>query len=203
MKTDYSVSRTLTTDVLTKSAILGGVMLLSGVFENAVYAFSTNAGLMTFTYIESFIAMIFYVWFLYYSAKRFSRFALEIEGTGEFTFFRGLWYVVLVSMFAGIIATLGKYIFIHEVAGYETYINGYLANIRSMLLRDGAASSYLSSFYAQVEASVKAAPEPTFISTLLSGLSNYFLSGVLVGLFIAGAVKRKPNIFSNNGDDIV
>lgn len=204
MKTDYySARRAQTTDALTKGAILGAVMLLSCIFENAVYAYSTSSGLMTATYVESLLATIFYVWFLYYSARRFSRSALESEGTGEFTFSRGLWYVIVVSMLAGIIATLGKYIFIHEVAGYDTYINGYLANLRNMILKEGAASSYLSALYAQVEASVKAAPEPTFISTLLSGLSNYFLFGLLVGLFVAGAVKRKPNIFGDNGDDIV
>ena len=203
MKTDYSPVRTLTTDVLTKGAILGGVMLLSSIFENAVYAYSMSSGLMTATYVESFLIMIFYVWFLYYSAKRFSRSALEIEGTGEFAFSRGLWYVIVVSMLAGIIATLGKYIFIHEVVGYDTYLNGYLSNLRNLILQEGSTSSYLSGLYAQVETSVKAAPEPTFFSTLLSGLSNYFLFGLIVGLFVAGAVKRKPNIFGDHGDDIV
>ncbi|MBQ5635737.1 MAG: DUF4199 domain-containing protein, partial [Alistipes sp.] len=105
----------------------------------------------------------------------------------------------MLSILTGVVVGLGTYIFRHFVVGYTEYVE---ATIRAMqnVLKESQLPSSVTSSYKQLFAQMASQVEPTIFSVLLSSCWNYMFTGTLLGLVIAGIVKREPQLFNSDND---
>lgn len=181
-------------DTLTKGAVLGGVMLVSSIFEQSLMVYRGTAGALGLMGFEMLLAFVLYVWLLWRFAKSYSLGIMSgQEEPKMFAFSQGFSYVLTVVLLAGVIVQLGQYVFVHWVVGYDTYVERYVAvlegAVSSVSMPANVADMYEALFHQMREQS-----EPSLFSTLASNLWNYLLGGVLLGLIIGAAVKRNPRV---------
>ena len=185
-------------DALSKGAILGFIMLVSNIFEQAVLLYKGTLGWVGIMGVEIIAVAILYVWLIYRFTKHYSISVLAGQQSVKyFTYGSGLGYAVAVSVLAGIIVAVGAYLFRHCVVGYDNYIAGIIRTYQNLLSSSNMPAS-LSNTYNQMFAQMRSQAEPSMLMSVFSGISNYFISGTLVGLVIAGLVKRSPEMFDNN-----
>lgn len=188
-------------DVLSKGAILGFVMLASCIFEQAVLIYKGTLGWVGFMGIEMLVIAGVFVWLIYRFTKNYSRTVLDSQqGIKYFSYGSGLGYAVVVSMLAGVIVAIGTYIFRHSIVGYDNYTDGMIQTYQNLLSASNMPAS-MAGTYRQMFAQLKSQPEPSLFMSLFSGISNYFISGTLVGLVVAGLVKHTPDIFNDKTGD--
>ena len=179
-------------DVATKGAILGVIMLASHLLEQTMII-SGEVSRMGLLAAEMIAVFAIYVYLLYRFTKSYSQRSTAEEG---FPFGKGWGYVITLAVFTSIIVGLGKYIYTHSIIGYTDYIKG-VVGLYENILSTTPLSPQLVSTYEQMLERIAEQPEPSFISTISSTLWSYIFLGGLVGLIIAGIVKREPNIFSD------
>ena len=190
----------LLNDLLTKGAILGGVMLLANVAEVALASRATLGLVM----LSGLIAVVSWVAFCYLSyrfTKNYDQVMIDsYEGLISFTYVNGVAYVVTVSMLAGVISSLGSYIFLHHIIGYETYINAYIKLINDMLSQAHLPESMVG-VYDEMVRNLKSQPVPTLLTSIYSGVMIYSIFGLVAGLIIAIFTRRKSVLIDNNSDE--
>ena len=121
-------------DMLTKGAILGGVMLVSSIAETSMLYYGNSAKWIMVMGIECLAAMALYCYLVYRFTRGYANIVLsERKELAYFTFGNGLSYATSISMLAGVIVALGGYMFRHYVIGYENYITNYV-NISSFFV---------------------------------------------------------------------
>ncbi|MGN0007615.1 MAG: DUF4199 domain-containing protein [Alistipes sp.] len=188
-------------EALSKGAILGLVMLASNIFEQAVLLYKGTLGWMGFLGIEMLVVACVYVALIYIFTKQYSHLVLAGQTDVKyFSYGSGLGYAVTVSVLCGVIVALGSYLFRHCIVGYETYTTNIVNTCRNLLSASNVPAS-MTGTYQQMFAQLQSQPEPSLWSSLLSGISNYFISGTVVGLIVAGFVKHTPNLFNDKTDD--
>ena len=181
-------------DVLTKGAILGAVMLVSGLVETAAIAYWGTAGAMKLVALEMVAALAVYIWLMCRFTKRYAAETMARQSEVKmFSFGQGLGYVVAVAVFAGIVVQLGEYLFIHAVIGYDTYLDR-IVTMYGNLLSEVEMPASMADFYEQMLKQIRSQRAPSLISTLLSGVWSYLLRGTLLGLIIAGPISHRPKI---------
>lgn len=179
-------------DVASKGAILGVLMLVSHIFEQYMLL-NGNLTRLGIVSIEMIALFGVFIYLLYRFTKNYStRFSAE-EG---FAYSKALGYVVTLSLFASIIVGLGSYLYTHFVIGYEEYVNG-VVGMYTNILSSSPIPAQMMSTYEQMLEQVSSQPEPGILKTITSSLWNYLFLGGIVGLIIAGVVKREPKIFEN------
>lgn len=187
-------------DALSKGAILGFIMLVSNIFEQAVLLYKGTLGWVGVMGVEIIAVAILYVWLIYRFTKHYSLSVLASQqGVKYFTYGSGLGYAVVVSVLSGIIVAVGAYLFRHCVVGYDNYIAGIIRTYQNLLSSSNMPAS-LANTYNQMFAQMRSQAEPSMLMSVFSGISNYFISGTLVGLIVAGLVKRSPEMFDNNAE---
>ena len=184
-------------DMLTKGAILGGVMLLSSLAENAMMAYGDGAKWLTIMGIEVLLSAAIFIFLAFRFTRNYANLVLaERKDMPYFTFGNGFSYVVTISMLAGVITALGSYMFRHYIIGYENYISAYIKLIQDALSQTEIPASMVGT-YEQMFKAIESQQEPSLITSIFSSVWSYLVSGTIVGLFIAGATKRQPNLFNN------
>ncbi|MBQ7855691.1 MAG: DUF4199 family protein [Alistipes sp.] len=187
-------------DVLNKGAILSLLMVASAIFEQCAVVYGGTMSWMSAMGLEYVASIVVYVWLAYRFTKRFSLQVMELQKEVKmFTYAQGLSYVVTLSMLTGLLVGLGGYLFRHFVVGYAEYVEATIRTLQRVLAESQVPASVMGS-YKQLFAQLASQPEPTLLSALLSNIWSYMLSGTLLGLLVAGAVKREPQLFNTDDD---
>ncbi len=185
-------------DVLTKGAILGGVMLLSNIVETSMFYYGGNIMWMLLFLVEWIVAISLYCYLIYRFTRNYSN--LVISQRPElpyFTYGNGLSYTILVSMLAGVVVAIGGHIFMHYIIGYENFIDHYINLIYAFVAQSGASIQGLETMLADVVAQLESQGEPSLLTNLISGVWSYLISGTIVGLIVAAFTKRDIQMFNN------
>ena len=187
-------------DILNKGAILGVLMTVSAIFEQCTIIYGGTISWMSAMGFEYVVSIVVYVWLIYRFAKHFSLQVMDMQkDIKTFSYAQGFLYVIMLSILTGVVVGLGTYIFRHFVVGYTEYVE---ATIRTMqnVLKESQLPSSVTSSYKQLFAQMASQVEPTIFSVLLSSCWNYMFTGTLLGLVIAGIVKREPQLFNSDND---
>ena len=167
-------------DVMRSGAILGIIMAASRIVERYVLFYSDmELATASFLYLgESILACVVFIWLL----VRFSRRrALQSDSRLGFSYGMALSYIILVSMFTGIIVGVGDTLFT-SLMGYDGYVAGTISRLNEVKIFDDVVHA------------VRTATQPTMLQSVFSSFSNYILYGALPGFIIAASVKRNPEI---------
>ena len=184
-------------DMLTKGAILGGVMLLSNIAENAMLYYGNSTKWIMVLGVEYLISLVVYCYLLYRFTKGYATLVLsERKQMPFFTYGNGLSYATSVSMLAGVIVALGGYMFRHYVIGYENYIANYVKLLQDWLSKAEVPASMVGT-YDQMFKTIQSQEEPSLIASIFSGVWTYLMAGTFVGLIVAAFTKHEPKIFDN------
>lgn len=184
-------------DMLTKGAILGGVMLLSSVAETAMLYYGKSMSWIVVMSVECIVAMAVYCYLVYRFTKGYATLVLsERKQMPFFTYGNGFSYATSISMLAGVIVALGGYMFRHYVVGYENYVSATVKVLQDYLSQTEMPASMVGT-YDQMFKTLQAQEEPSLISSIFSGVWTYLVAGTFVGLIVAAFTKREPKIFDN------
>lgn len=187
-------------DLLNKGAVLGLLMAVSAIFEQCSIIYGGTMSWMSAMGFEYIASIVVYVWLIYRCTKRFSLQVMDMQkGVKSFSYAQGFLYVVMLSILTGVVVGVGTYIFRHFVVGYTEYVEGTIRTMQNVLKESQLPSSVTSS-YKQLFAQMASQAEPTILSVLVSNCWNYMLTGTLLGLVIAGVVKREPQLFNTDND---
>ncbi len=183
-----------TNDVLTKGAILGGVMAASKIAETAMlYYGGLDWALLIL--LEALIVIVLYIYLLYRFTRNYSNLVLEQrKDMPYFTYGNGLSYIVLVSMLAGVIAGLSGYLFMHFNIGYDNFVDKMVTMVQNAFVQSGVP---MTPEYSQILNDLQSTSEPDFIDSILSNAWSYLIYGTVVGLILAIFTTRKPQLFNN------
>ena len=187
--------------VLNRGAILGFVMLCSHIFEQCAVVYGGTMTWFSIMGFEMVASYIVYVWLLYKFAKSYSAAVLEQRSELKiFSYGAGLSYVTSVSMLAGVIVGLGRYIIHNIVIGHDNYIKAMITSMQSILKANPQTASMMGS-YGEVFKQMAAQPEPSVFATIISSVWSYLLAGTIVGLVVAAIVKREPELFDEQNSE--
>lgn len=187
-------------DMLTKGAILGGVMAASAIVEMMMLYYGGNTAWLTAMTVEVLVVVALYIWLTLRFTKGYAKLVLaEREKMPYFSYGSGLSYVISISMLAGVIAALGSYMFRHYIIGFENYMTANVKLIQDVLSQTEVPASMVGT-YEQLFKAMQSQDEPSLISTLFSSVTNYLLAGTFVGLIVAAITKREPKIFDNQNE---
>ena len=183
-------SSVLLNDLLTKGAILGGVMLLANIAEMLLVS-TSELWLVVIAALVSMSAWALFCYLAFRFTRNYAKLVLSVsEHVHKFTYGNGFVYVVTISMLAGVISALGSYFFLHHVIGYEEYIGVYVKLIKDMLAQTKLPAS-MASVYGQMIDALQSQPKPTFMTSLYSGVMSFSVMGFFAGLIIAIFTRRK------------
>lgn len=187
-------------DLLNKGAVLGLLMSASAIFEQYAIAYGGTMSWMSAMGFEYVVSIVVYVWLIYRFAKHFSLQVMDMQkGAKGFSYAQGFLYVVMLSILTGVVVGVATYIFRHFVVGYTEYVEATIRTMQSILKQSQLPDSVTAS-YKQLFAQMASQSEPRIFSVLLSNCWNYMLTGTLLGLVIAGVVKREPQLFNTDND---
>ena len=188
----------LRNDILTKGAILGGVMLTSRVIETSMISYGGNIGWMLFLLLEWIVMAVVYVILINSFTRGYARKQLAIQKEFQhFSYSNGLSYAILISMLAGIIVAIGGYIFLHAVIGYDNFVDSNIAFITNAFRE---AKTEIPQDVQVMLKDMKTNPALSIIDTLIASVWNYLLSGAIVGAIVAIFTRRKLQITNNNNE---
>ena len=188
--------KTFWSTAATQGGVIGLVLAASMWFETYA-SLSGRVGLMGLMLVEWIAVVVLHYWLLNRYTKQYAaQFSVE-EG---FPFFRGYGYVLVLSLFAGVILGLANALYLHGVVGYEAYIEQY-ADALKQLLAQSPASSSMEPMLKQMFAQLEAAPVPSVLQTAWSGVTSSILFGGFFGLIIAAVRSRNPQPFASNNDE--
>lgn len=179
----------------TQGGVIGLVLAASMCFET--YAtLSGRIGLMGLMLVEWLaVAIVHYVLLNRYTKQYAAQFSAE-EGV---PFYRVYCYVLLLSLFAGVIVGLAQAVYLHGILGYGVYLEQYAAALKG-LVGQSPASSTMEPMLKQMFAQLEAAPVPSVLQTAWSGVTGSILFGGFFGLIIAGIQSRNPQLFTPKND---
>lgn len=187
--------------VLNRGAILGFVMLCSHIFEQCAVVYGGTMTWFSIMGFEMVASYVVYVWLLYKFAKSYSAAVLEQRSELKmFSYGAGLSYVTSVSMLAGVIVGLGRYIIHTIVIGHDKYVQSMITSMQSILKANPQTASMMGS-YGEVFKQMAAQPEPSVFATIISSVWSYLLWGTIVGLIIAAIVKHEPQLFDEQNSE--
>lgn len=182
-------------DMLTKGAILGGLMLASNIAETAMFYYGASFEWITIISLEMMVVFALYVFLMFRFTRNYASMVIaERKSMPYFSYSSGLSYVVSVSMLAAVIVALGGYMFRHYAIGYENYIASYVKSMQSVLSQTEVPASMVST-YDQMFKAIESQNEPSLISTIFSTLWSYLFMGTVVGLIVAAFTRKEPKLF--------
>ena len=180
-------------DVLRSGALLGVVMSLSLIVEQYIMVCSPlSLAMGSFIYFVEWcsVAVIFVVALYRLTRRR----AKESDPQVGYGYAQALSYILLISALTGVVVGVVHMLFI-SVIGYDGYVEGMLHRIdemRNMMLASGGGS--YNALFEQMVSGLRSAEQPTIIDYVILSANNYILCGGVVGLIIAGFVRREPTI---------
>ena len=180
-------------DVLRSGALLGVVMSLSLIVEQYIMVCSPlSLAMGSFIYFVEWCSVaVIFVAALYRLTRRRAK---ESDPQVGYGYAQALSYMLLISALTGVVVGVVHMLFI-SVIGYDGYVEGMLHRIdemRSMMLASGGGS--YNALFEQMVSGLRSAEQPTIIDYVILSANNYILCGGVVGLIIAGFVRREPTI---------
>lgn len=186
-------NKTFWNDLAKQGAVLGAVLAVSMLFESYA-SLSGKAGLMMLLVFEWILVVVAHYLLLHRYTKQYrEEFSLE-EG---FPFGKGYGYVMLLSLFAGVIVGVVQVVYLHMIIGYETYVEQLMTSIQSYLAGVGTPSS-MESMLAETFSAMRNTPTPSVLQTAWNSIFNSLLFGAVFGLIISGVLARAPKPFAEN-----
>jgi hypothetical protein len=171
---------------LQDGAVLGLVMAASHIFESfMMYGDMALGKVSLIVTIEMLAAAIFFVWYLYRSAKRRS---MEVNPEQGFPYSVGLLYIFVISILCGVLVGFSQVIYVGAIGGYDIYIEGIISRYEDMAALMPVDDSMFDQFIDQLSASER----PTVMQSVISSVDSYIIFGCIVGLIVAGIVRREP-----------
>ncbi len=187
--------------LLRSGAILGLVMVASHCFEQCAVVYGGSMGWYTAMALEMLVATAVYVWLVYRLTKGYAADVMAAQRDVKFfSFGAGLGYATAISTLAGVIVGLGRYILHNVIIGHNLYNEKVISSVMEML-KANPETAPLMSTYNEMFSQMAAMPAPTIFQTILSTIFSYSVWGLIVGLLIAGFVKKEPNIFTPNQNE--
>lgn len=205
-------------ELMTKSAILGCVMLLFNIAELTMFCYG-GATLMLPIVLVMLLSVAAYIFLVYRFTKNYSNLIVaERQQMPFFSYGEGLLYSMNLSGLAGVVVALGAYLYTHYVVGYDTFIDAYVALLQdsysqfqvAMAESDEARElieSYIKMYQGALTTAegseganifeviineVKKAEEPSVVANLFTYMGRYVMVGALVGFVVAAMTKRNP-----------
>lgn len=175
--------------------LLGVVMAGSKILEQSM-ACSGNLSYISFIAIEWLVFAVLFCAILYRATK--SRAAKNDPALG-FSFFQGVNYMMLISIFAAVPVACAYYVYINSIIGYDNYIEGLISVlIQSAELQpmDAASADLIETLIDQM----RSMPQGSIFSTLLNSVVQYTFAGLFAGLILAGFTRRQPVIFDKKDE---
>ena len=174
-----------------------GLILAASMFFETYASLSGSVGLMGLMLVEWIAVVVLHYWLLNRYTKQY---AAQFSAEEGFPFFRGYGYVLVLSLFAGVILGLAQALYLHGVMGYGAYIEQYASALKE-LLASSPASSQMEPMLKQMFAQLEAAPVPSVLQTAWNGVTGSILFGGLFGLIIAGVRSRRPELFTPKSEE--
>ena len=185
------MNRDFWSDVLRSSAILGGVMSLSYIFERYLLAFSDMALLKASAIysLEWLVACVVFVWMLARFTRRRAE-ALPSEITVTYSYL--LSYILLTSMLSGVLVGVADTLYISAM-GYDLYISGLVGRIEQLqqLYLDMGISASEMTIFEQYANQLRYVEQPSMMLTVLGKLQTYAIMGCIPGFIIASVNSRR------------
>lgn len=197
---------TIINDILTKGALLGCVLLLSRIAEVLMITYAQGLVWLFCASIISILLTLFYAYLTYLYTRHFADVTLsEYEGLTRFTYGNGLAFVAVVSLLAGVVASLGEWLFIHYVIGFNEFNAANISLLEEMysILQTGVSSEFTETLNLAISQSIilmQQQDEPALIESVLYGSWNTFSWGILLGLIIAAFTRRTANRTENSNE---
>lgn len=187
-------------DILTKGAILGGVMLASNIAETSMLIYGGTIGWMGAMSIECLAVMALYCYLIYRFTSNYAKLVIsERKDMPYFTYGNGYSYAVMISILAGVITALGSHIFLNYVVGYGNYVTATI-NIAQSAISQAELPSAMVGQYEQMLSAIQQQEAPSMMSKLFGSIWTYLLAGSFVGLIVAAFTKREPQMFDNQNE---
>lgn len=187
-------------DILTKGAILGGVMLASNIAETSMLIYGGTIGWMGAMSIECLAVMALYCYLIYRFTSNYANLVIsERKEMPYFTYGNGYSYAVMISILAGVITALGSHIFLNYVVGYDNYVTATI-NIAQSAISQAELPSAMVGQYEQMLSAIQQQEAPSMMSKLFGSIWTYLLAGSFVGLIVAAFTKREPQMFDNQNE---
>lgn len=178
-------------------ALLGAVLSVSFILEN----WMTLSGRMAM-YALMTVEWIAVVVLHYYLLHRFTRSRSQLYTAEEgFSFGQAYGFLMVVSAFAGILAGVVQYIYLHLVLGYANYTERMVQAVTDMLSMGGNVSASYEGMIMPMLEQIQSAPAPSVIATVWGGMFTSLLFGAVFGLIIAGVLSRAPRPFDTLQSD--
>ena len=187
--------------LLRSGAILGLAMVLSHSFEQFALVYGGTIGWYSIMTVEMIAAAGVYIWLVYRMTKGYAAEVMaEQSDVKFFTYGAGLGYATAISALAGVIVGLVRYIIHNVIIGHSVYNQTIITSVMNML-KANPETTPLMSTYNEFFAQAAAIPAPTIMQTIFSTIFSYAVWGMIVGLIIAGFVRKEPNIFKTNQNE--
>lgn len=187
--------------VLNRGAIVGFVMLCSHIFEQCAVVYGGSMTWYSIMGFEMVVSFALFVWMIHRFTKSYS---LEVMNERQvlkmFSFGQGFSYAVSVSVLAGVIVGLGRYILHSLIIGHTEYVQSMISSLQAVLKANPETASMMGT-YNQMFAQMAAQPEPSILATIFSSIWSYLFWGTIVALIVAAMVKREPNLFENQNSE--
>ena len=181
-------------DLAKKGLLLGLLLALSLVIENRLM--TSTMGLLPLYgiyLIEWLVVVVAHYLMLHYYTKSYGSLFGPEEG---FSFGRAYNYVLLLSLFAGVVVALVQVVYLHYIVGYENYIEQLVAALQRQLSGQEFPASVSVSLQ-QSFSQMKSQPEPSVLTTAFGAIFNTLFFGIVYGLIVAGVLSRRPRLFDN------
>ena len=102
--------------------------------------------------------------------------------------------MILLSLFAGIVVALAQVVCVNYMIGYEAYIDGMIASMRSILAQS-EMPQHMEPFMRDLFRQLQEAPTPSILQVAWGAVSNTIFFGMIYGLIMAGVLSRSPKPF--------
>ncbi len=188
-------------DLLTKGAILGGIMVASHCFEQCAIIYGGTMAWVKVLGFEWLVIAALYIYLMFRFTKSYAANVMEQQGEVKvFTYGNGLSYMVAVSILVGTMVGVGGYILRHFVIGYTEYIT---LNAKAMveIVKSSPEASAMVGDMNQLVNQIMQQAEPSIFSTIASSIWSYILVGLVVGLILAAFTKHTPKLFDTIDDN--
>lgn len=172
-------------------AILGVILALSSVAEPMMI----TAG---YIYSGAFVWVAVFVLHLYLLHRFTKQYSNSFSKDDGFSFGTGYGFIVLVSLFAGIIVGLANYIYTNIIIGYENQVDSMIATMEKILsMNEGSMPASIEPMFYQYVNELQNVVEPSIIDTVWGGALGGAFFGAIFGLVIAGINSRSPQPFED------
>lgn len=188
-------------DLLTKGAILGGIMVVSHCFEQCAIIYGGTMAWVKAVGFEWIVAVALYIYLLFRFTKSYAANVMEQQGEVKvFTYGNGLSYMIAVSILAGTIVGVGSYILRHFIIGHTEYVTKLAETMVAIVKSTPEASAMMGNMNQMVN-QILQQEEPSIFSTIASSIWNYILGGLIAGLVVAAFTKHTPKLFDTNKEE--